>query len=201
VKDFLYAARLLRKNPMFTLTAALSIALGIGASTAIFSVTNAVLLRPLPYKDPERLVSVWDDRRARNVKDYPFSNATFLELRNGARMAFEDIAAVSTGRGPLLRADGIPEQVRTATVTPNFFRLMGAAVAVGRDFSDSDGQPQPQASGTPVMVVLSYEYWQRRYGGSTAILDHPIGASALRVVGVLAPRFELLFPPSRLRKK
>src|SRR2546426_7416856 len=113
LRELAFAGRTLRKSPIFALTAALTIALGVGASTAIFSVTNAVLLRPLPYKDPERLVFAWDDRRARNVKDYAFSNATFFELRNGARTTVEDFAAVSTGREALLGEDGTPEQVRT----------------------------------------------------------------------------------------
>jgi hypothetical protein len=155
-KDLTYAGRLWLRNPIFSLTAVVSVALGIGASTAIFSVTNGVLLRPLPYKDPERLVFAWDDRRARNVKDYPFSNATFIELRNGAKTTVEDFAAVSTARGMSLREDGTPEQIRTATVTPNFFRLMGANIAFGRDFEDSEGQ-------TRTAVILSYEYWQRRH--------------------------------------
>src|SRR5277367_5686093 len=118
-KDLLYAARSLAKSPVFLTTAVLTIALGIGASTAIFSVTNAVLLRPLPYKDPGRLVIVCGDMRKRNVKDFPFSNAEYFDLREAAKSTFEDVAGVFTVRGPVLREDGTAEQVRFAIATTN----------------------------------------------------------------------------------
>src|SRR5437868_10487038 len=143
LRDLIYAFRTLRKNPIFTITAVVTIALAIGVSTAIFSVARGVLLRPLPYKDPDRLVLACSDMRRRNVKDFPLSDADFLDLRNGAKSTFEDFAAVNTGRGPVPQADGTPEQVRVAGVSTNFFRLMGARIAFGRDFEDADGLPQP----------------------------------------------------------
>src|SRR5277367_3852432 len=146
-KDLLYAARSLAKSPVFLVTAVLTIALGIGASTAIFSVTNAVLLRPLPYKDPERLIIACGDMRKRNVKDFPFSNAEYFDLREAAKNSFEDFSGVFTFRGPVLRGDGTPEQVHIGVVTTNFFRLMGAKIHVGRDFENGDGQAQ-QAPGS-----------------------------------------------------
>jgi len=85
LKDLSYAFRTLRKSPIFTITAIVTIALAVGASTAIFSVTNGVLLRQLPYKDPDRLVLACSDLQKRNVKDFPLSNVDFLDLRNGAR--------------------------------------------------------------------------------------------------------------------
>ena len=108
-KDLVYAARSLAKSPVFMATAIITIALGIGASTAIFSVTNAVLLRPLPYKDPERLIIACGDMRKRNVKDFPFSNAEYFDIRETDKNTFEDFAGVLTGRGPVLREDGTPE--------------------------------------------------------------------------------------------
>src|SRR5436309_1582051 len=139
-KDFGYAARTLRKSPVFAVTAVATIALGIGVSTAIFSVTNAVLLRPLPHKNPDRLVLALGEFKNRNVTDWPFSNADFLDLRDGAKATFEDFTAVSAVRAIFPREDGTPEQVRIATVTPNFFGLLGARIALGRDFTDADGQ-------------------------------------------------------------
>src|SRR5450631_3657884 len=95
-KDFLLAVRGLWQSPVFALTAILTIALGVGASTAIFSVANAVLLRPLPYKNPERLVVAMSDMRNRNVRDFPFSNEEFVDLRDGSKSAFADMAGVFT---------------------------------------------------------------------------------------------------------
>lgn len=201
---------MLRNSPAFAATAIVTIALGIGASTAIFSVTDAVLLRPLPYRDQDRLVLAISDLKKRDVKDFPFANADFMDLRSGAARSFDEFGAVLTGRIIMPRDDGTPEQIRVATVTPNFFRLLGARVAIGRDFEESDGQPQPPAPppGTapaatapprlPTIAILSYEYWQRRYGGNSAVLGHGmLGAKGgPLIVGVLAPGFELLFPPS-----
>jgi hypothetical protein len=206
-RDFAYAVRVLKKNPVFAATAVITIALGIGASTAIFSVTNAVLLRPFPYREPDRLVFAISDMRRRNVKDFPFSNADFIDLRNGTEGIFDGLAAVRTGRANLPREDGSPEQIRWAAVTPNFFRLMGAHIVLGRDFTDADGQPQtPPPPGTsaaqvppplPLMAILSYEYWLRRFGGDASAAGREIrglGQGGTQIVGVLAPGFELLFP-------
>jgi len=209
-KDFRYAARALRKSPVFALTAAVTIALGIGAGTAIFSVANAVLLRPLPYQHPERLVVACGDMLKRNVKDFPFSSADYLDLRNHARGAFRDFAAFETFRNILPRSDGTPERVASAIVSANFFRVLGEPILAGRDFTDADGTPQPPrpaaaAPGAappaplPTFAIISYEYWQRRYGGDASVLGRPLpGAlpqNAPIVVGVAAPHFQLLFPP------
>ena len=211
MQDFVYAARALRNSPVFAVTAMVTIALGIGASAAIFSVTNAVLLKPLPYKDPARLVMACTDMRKRHVRDFPFSNANFIDLRNGGKDTFEELGAVTTFRQPVLREDGTPEQIRTGVVSINFFRLLGAKVTWGRDFQDSDGVPQPPAPQPgaanaapappplPRFAVLSYGYWQRRYGGSTSALGQEmktIGGNGPIIVGVLEPGFTLLTPPS-----
>ena len=208
-KDLGYAARALRKSPVFLIAATVTIALGIGASTAIFSVTNAVLLRPLPYRDAGRLVVVGGDLRTRNQVDFPLSNENFVDLKNGTKAEVEDMAAVFTSRGVIPRQDGTPEQVRFANITTNFFRLVGAKIAVGRDFDDVDGRPAPPPDPTadpakqpppvPAVAILSYEYWQRRYGGNAGVLGRPLLNAAPKsptIVGVLAPGFELLFRSS-----
>jgi len=238
--DFSYAFRTLRKSPIFTITVVVTIALAIGASTAIFSVTNGVLLRKLPYKNPDRLVLACSDLQKRNVKDFPLSNVDYLDLRNGANTNFEDFAAVNTGRLTLPGLNGTPERVRIAGVSTNFFRMMGASIVLGRDFQDSDGTPQAPVAGPgagagaggagatptntsparpsaaapaptpapnaaqppplPTMALLSNEYFQQRFGGDPSIIGKPLPVSstfgpAPVIVGVLAPGFELLFPP------
>jgi len=212
LNDFSYAFRTLRKSPIFTITVVVTIALAIGASTAIFSVTNGVLLRKLPYKDPERLVLTCSDLQKRNVKDFPLSNVDYLDLRNGAKNSFEDFAVVNTGRITLPALDGTPERVRIAAVSTNFFGMMGASLIAGRNFEESDGTPNPtppaNANGAaanaqpqlPTMAILSNDYFQQRFGGDRSIVGKPLPVSAAFgpppiVVGVLAPGFELLFPP------
>ena len=215
-RELKLAGRTLRKSPLFTMAAALTIALGIGASTAIFSVANAVLLRPIPYRDPDRLVIASSDMTVRHVRDFPFSNEDFIDIRQGTKDVFQGIAGVFTFRNIVQRTDGTPEQVRLAVVTTNFFTLMGAKIAYGRDFNDSDGlpQPAPPAGGgagaapaggppppppLPLMAILSYEYFQRRYGGDPSVIGQTIRANGPfrpQIVGVLAPGLELYFPPS-----
>src|SRR5262245_53081883 len=209
-QDLSYGARMLLRSPGFTVIAVITLAFGIGANTAIFSVANAVLLRPLPYANPDRLVLASVDLRKRDVRDWAFSDTDFFDFRNGAKTTFEDIAGVYTGRMTMPREDGAPEQILFANVTPNIFRLLGAKIAFGRDFAEADGEPLPpqlQAGGVPgaqaqaplpTIAILSYQYWQRRYGGSTAILGRRLsggGTGGPLVVGVLAPGFELLLPP------
>ena len=200
------ASRVLSRSPLFTLTAVVTIALGIGASTAIFSVANAVLLQPLPYKDADRLMFAGMELRQRHVRDLPFSNVDFIDMRDGTKQAFEDYAGVFTFPQVILHDDGTPEQARIAIVTTNFFRMLGGRIQIGRDFLDDDGAPQPAPAAPgapptaqkPAIAVLSYEYFQRRYGANAAILGHPMrssGGPSPTVVGVLAPNFRLYFPP------
>ncbi|MGD0733878.1 MAG: ABC transporter permease [Terracidiphilus sp.] len=209
IKNLAIASRILWKHPAFTITAVLTIALGVGASTAIFSVTNAVLLRPLPYKDPARLVIGGMDLRKRNVHDLPFSNADYIDLREGTKTLFSDMAGVFTGRMVAPREDGSPEQIRYAVVTTNFFQLMGARIIYGRDFTPLDGVPQPPAppadaqntaaARLPQFAILSYEYFRRRYGADQSIIGYTMtftGRPGPIIAGVLAPGFHLYFPPS-----
>ncbi len=197
-KDFVFAARSLRKSPAFFCTAVLTIALGIGASTAIFSVVSAVLLRPLPYSDPQRLAIIWGDLRARNVSDWPFSGPDFDDLRRFSTL-FESISGVNTGRVTVPAENGEAEIVRLGAITPNFFGLMGARIALGRDFIDADATPPAQGQPVPAIAILSDGFWRRRFGGDPGVIGRTIdfgNGGKAQVAGVLAPGFELLFPPT-----
>jgi predicted permease len=209
LSDFRYVLRGLRKSPIFSLTAILTIAFGIAAATAIFSVVDAVLIRPLPYRDPARLVIVRSDMLKRSVHDFPLSNADFIDLKNGSADSLEDLTAVQTNRAAFPLPDGTSQQLRVAIVSTNFFRVLGGRLAAGRDFNSADGKsplppanaPAPQnaaaaPSGPPQIAILSYEYWRNRFGGDTAIFGKPMFEKGPIIVGVLAPGFELTFPPS-----
>src|SRR5258708_3377506 len=180
IDDLTFAIRTLRKSPVFAVTAALTLALGIGASTAIFSVTNAVLLRPLPYSSPDRLALISRDNRRSSARNYLFSNADFFDLREGTSEVFEEMAGVCTFRAFMPREDGGVEQISKALVTANFLRMMGARIALGRDFTSADGQPQPTRPEALIppgsAAILGHEYWQRRHGGN-AVIGREMGAS------------------------
>ena len=211
VRDILFAFRSLRRHPAFAITAVLTIALGIGATTAIFSVVNAVMLRPLPYNDAARLGTVWNDMRNRNVVDFPISPGDFFDLRTMLTQ-FDGIAGLNTFR-PTIGGDGQgdAEQVVGAGATTNLFTLLGHRIHLGRNFVEEDGTPNaapPQGDAVPApgaqpppplpnIAIISYEFWQRRYGGDESIVGKSIefGNGRADIVGVLAPRFELLFPP------
>jgi len=204
-QDLRFALRTFRRRPAFTAALVATLALGIGANAAIFSVANAVLLRPLPYDHPDRLVVVYMDLRNRNNFSMPLSTENFFDIRDGSKESFEDIAAFRTVRQVLPGADGLPEQIRLALVTTNFFRLLGHRVVLGRDFQDADGIPQPLSSTpqfdavtapVPTFAILSHEYWQRRYGGDRTVIGQRLPAGPRpEIVGVLAPGMELLLPP------
>jgi putative ABC transport system permease protein len=214
LKDLRLAVRALSGSPGFTVTAVVTIALGIGASTAVFSVINAVLIRPLPYRSPDQLVIVWSDLRNRHVVDFPLSNPDFADLRNETT-AFDGLAAVITGRTTVPAERGRDaEQIRLANVTTNVFSVLGLNVEHGRNFEPSDGVPPPPqpvnpsaAPGAlptpptvptlPRIAILSHEFWMRRSGGDLGVIGKPmpLGNGQALVVGVLAPGAELLFPP------
>lgn len=207
-KTVLFACRVLARNPVFTVVAVVTIALGVGASTAIFSVANGVLLRPLPYRDPGKLVIAGMELRQRNVHNLPFSNADYIDLREGTKQVFADMAGVFTGRLIAPRADGTPEQIRWANVTTNFFSLTGAKILYGRDFNADDGVPQPPQPANPTpgagpaqlpqVAILSYEYFVRRYGANPSVIGQTMqftGRPGPLIAGVLAPEFRLYFPP------
>ena len=205
LRDFLYAARTLLSSRVFTATAIITLALGVGASTAIFSVANAILLRPLPYKDPGRLIYACDDLLKRNVYDHFWSAPDYMDLRDHDA-ALEDVAALRTFRNNLVHADGTPEEVAYAVVTPNIFRMLGVRVILGRDFIDSDGLPQPPtADGAPpppdqrlpTYAIASQEFFQRRFGSNPASLGQPIVKNGPILVGEVERGAELLFRPDK----
>jgi putative ABC transport system permease protein len=211
MRDVSFALRTLKRQPAFAITAVLTIALGIGATSAIFSVVNAVLLRPLPYSDAARLGTVWSDLRARNVLDFPLPPGDYFDLRKDTTL-FDGFAAIISFR-PTIGGDGggDSEQVNGAAVTTNFFTLLGHRIQVGRNFVEEDGTPQPappQGDAIPPpgaqpppplpnIALISHEFWQRRYGGDESIVGKSIefGNGRAEIVGVLAPNFEALFPP------
>jgi predicted permease len=195
------AVRALRTSPLVTGAMVGTIALGIGASTAIFSVAEGVILRPLPYAQAERLVVVTGEMRTRRTGNLPLSSPDFLDLQKLAAGTFRDLAAVQTRRVLHPQADGAPEQIRIASVSANFFATLGVSMTMGRDFVDEDGWRPTDAPAdanepwdTSTAAILSYEYWQRRYGGRPEVLGAVLPRSAARIVGVAAPGFELMLP-------
>jgi putative ABC transport system permease protein len=207
-----YAARALRKSPVFAATAVLTIALGIGASTAIFSVANAVLLRPLPYRNPNCLVFAISDLLKRNVKGFPLSKTDFLDLRNCTTAVSEEFAAVSTFRNTLPREDGTSEQIHTGVVQhqllpddrradlrgPRVHRLRWHSATHSsrtRGRSRAGAAPaRPACDSRPELRILAAPLWRQPQGHWKALPGRARGAS--EIVGVLAAGFELLFPAS-----
>ncbi len=209
LRDFAYGARTLRKNPGFTLTALVTLALGIGASTAIFSVVNAVLMRPLPYPHADRLAIITSDMVARDVRDFPMAAGDIKQMREGGTL-FSGIAVVRTFQTPTVDEQGNTQVVRGAAVSSNFLSVLGVHVAAGRDFSEADGTPPVFTRGpdgrlvrgtTPPplpALILSYAYWKSHYGGNRSVLGTvvQIGQPRGYVVGIAPAGLELLFPPS-----
>jgi putative ABC transport system permease protein len=188
-QDLRYGARMLWKRPSFTLVAIMTLALGIGANTAIFSVVNGVLLRPLPYYEPERLVMVWAEQPIQQahlgVTDYPVTNADFVDWRN-QNQVFEEMAAMF-GHRPTLTGGGEPESVAALYTSASLFPLLNAPFAVGRAFL-----PEEDRAGADGVVVLSHGLWQERYGADPKIIGQKITLDneAYTVIGVTAPGFQ-----------
>lgn len=188
-KDLRYALRMYRKAPGFTVFAGAALALGIAATTSIFSIADAVLLRPLAYRDPSRLVMLWEDDTSFGFPHNNGSPFAFTEWRARNRV-FEDMAALNydalnlTGRGT-------PEFLRANTVTPNFFSVLGVTPALGRTFTADDGQPS-----TPLTVVLSYGLWARSFGADPHIIgqDLVLSGDKYTVIGVMPRGFQFLNP-------
>jgi putative ABC transport system permease protein len=184
-QDLRYGVRMLWKNPGFTVVAVVALALGIGANSAIFSVVNTVLLRPLPYKDPERLVMVWEDRTAKGYpRDTP-APANYVDWRDQNKV-FEGMAAIAS-HSLNLTGSGEPERIEGKRVSASFFPLLGVEPLFGRTFTPEEDQP-----GANRVVVLSHGLWQRRFGSDRGILGRQLtlnGESAT-VVGVMPQHFQ-----------
>ena len=186
-QDIAYGTRTLRRSPLYTTIAVLTLAIGIGASTAIFSVVHAVLLRALPYRDADRVVVIWNGyREGGEISRTAIAPPEFADVLEQNR-SFDAVAAVSRGAANLTGSCGgsatcEPERVNSYTVSPNLFALLGATPALGRAFTDGDGAP-----GAEGVAVLSHSLWQRRFGGDSAIIGRGITVNGrLRtIIGVM----------------
>ncbi|MBE0543426.1 MAG: ABC transporter permease [Verrucomicrobia bacterium] len=193
-QDVRFGLRMLRKNPGFTAVAVLTLALGIGANTAIFSVVNAVLLRPLPYHESERLVAVSESNPQLGWQQYTVSLANYLDWRE-QNSVFDALAATATaGMGIMNSASG-PEQVRTAFVSANLFPVFNVKPLLGRSFVIEEEQ-----RGHADVVLLSERLWRNRFGADSNIVNQSVrlNGRSFTVVGVMPARLKL-FEPSRVQ--
>jgi putative ABC transport system permease protein len=187
-QDLRYGARMLLKNPGFTLIAVITLALGAGANTAIFTVVNGVLLRPLPYDEPDRLVALWESDPRRNIEQQPVAPPNLVEWREQSR-SFEDIA-YWTGNGEfnLVMGDGV-EKAKCAYVTSSLFSTLRVRPQLGRAFLPEEDRIEGNR-----VALLSYEYWQRRFAGAPNVIGRTLtvdtfGRRDYTVVGVMWPGF------------
>jgi putative ABC transport system permease protein len=188
-QDLGYGLRMLLKNPGFTIVAVIALALGIGANSAIFSVVNTVLLRPLPYQDPDRLVMVWEDNtKAGYPRDTPAA-ANYIDWRD-QNQVFEGMAAIAD-MSFNLTGTGEPERIDGRRVSANLFPLLGVEPQIGRAFMPEEDQP-----GRNRVVVMSHGLWQRRFGSDANITGKSLtlNGDSYTVVGVMPPHFQ--FPES-----
>jgi len=183
-QDLRYGARALLKNPGFALIAVVTLAMGIGANTAIFTVVNAALLRGLPYREPERLAHLWEMTPQKEFPRREASYPDFLDWRQN--QSFEALAAYSGG-GFTLTGRGAPERIQGARGSADFFKALGVEPILGRAF-----QPGEDSPGAANVVLLSYGFWQRRFGGDAAIVGQSLtlNGSPYTVIGVLPPNFQ-----------
>ena len=185
LQDVRYAARVMMKARGLTIVAIVTLGLGIGANTAIFSVINALLLRPLPYPDADRLVMVWQDMRARGGPATEWTTPANHFDWSAQKDVFE---SVTTFRGwnASLAGNGLPEAVVGEQVTPEYFDVLGGRALLGRTFRQDDGLPN-----APRVVVLASQLWTERFGGDRSIIGRvvSINGEPHEIVGVLAPGF------------
>ncbi|MFN8001535.1 MAG: ABC transporter permease [Acidobacteriota bacterium] len=188
LQDLRYGVRMLRKRPGFMLVVILTLAIGIGLNTAIFSVVNAVLLRPLPFRQPEQLVRVYSEFPTMNLRKFWLSAPEFIDLQNEAK-SWESLGAWATG-GANVGAAGEPMRVSATRVTPSLIETLGVQPMLGRNFSKEEA-----AVGGPRAVMLSHGLWQRAFGGAPDIIGKEVRINEQPnvVVGVMPQGY--VFPP------
>ncbi|MGD1074057.1 MAG: ABC transporter permease, partial [Bryobacteraceae bacterium] len=190
LRDLRHALRTLRKMPGFTIVALLVLAAGIGANTAIFSVVNSVVLRPLPYPGSDRLALIFETDLKDGIQREGGSGPNFLDWKEQSR-SFEDMAVFEVGTGTVT-GEGEPEQVTGLRVTTNFLSMLGARTVLGRNFTAAEGAGRARY---PV-AVLANGYWKRRFGADPSVIGKTftLNSEAYTVIGVLAPDFYHLLP-------
>ena len=186
LSDIRYALRTFKKSPGFTAVVALSLAIGIGACASLFSIANALLLRPLPYKDADRLVILWNRSPGLNITQDWFSTAQYFDIKSGHH-GLEEIA-IAIGGNENLTGSGDPERVGAIHVSSNLLPMLGEKAALGRLFNVEE-----DVKGAAATVVLSYGMWARRYGSDPQIIGKSIQVNGVsrEVVGVLPKSFSL----------
>ncbi len=190
--DVRYSLRMLRKGPGFAAVIVITLSLGIGATTAIFSVVNALLLNPLPYPDADRLVVLWQGRSGQNIDKDWFSAAQFIDIRDGSDV-FESVT-LSLGSSVIMSGRGLPAELGYMRVASSFFEMFGGAPTVGRLIDERDDQGD-----ATTVAVLTYGLWQSAFGGEPDVAGQTItiGGRDIEIVGVLDENFLLdneIFP-------
>lgn len=189
-KDIVYSWRVLRKSPGFAMIAIAALALGIGANTAIFSVVNATLLRPLPFREPEKLVVVSENNVTRGIEKAVTSVATFLDWRS-QNSVFEAMGATAGGNCNLTGTDA-PRRLECLWVSASMFDVLGVHPLLGRPFSKEEDDLKRSD-----VVILSHSFWKRRFGGDPSVIDKKISLDerTFTIVGVMPPSFRLFGMP------
>jgi putative ABC transport system permease protein len=184
LRDLKFSTRSLFKRPALTIIAILTLAIGIGANSAIFSVVNALLLKPLPFPDPERIVALWDKVPSRGVERNEVTVANYLDWRTQNK-TFEQLGIYRWWSTNLTGVDS-PERVQGFQVTSNFLDIVGVKPLLGRGFSADENQP-----GKDAVVLLTYNLWQRRFGSDPNIVNQTISTNGITrtVIGVMPPDF------------
>jgi predicted permease len=181
--DAEYTLRTLRRNPLFAAVAIMTIALGIAANTAIFSVVNAVLLRSLPYRFADRAMIIWNNNSQSSLSITAVAAPEYFDMKEQLRR-FDAVGAITRQPAALVADGGEPERLIGYAITPNMFDLLGVAPLVGRTFGGDDGTPA-----APRVVILSYPLWMRRFGGDPKVIGKSVNVAGFMrtVVGVMPP--------------